>query len=157
MQVAWRRYALAWICAAGAFVAQGATALTYTEVDSLVVPTNATMMMYSPSMEVLVLKNQASAVYAIDTETQQLLTTRFAVFRFSDMSLAPSGRYVFVADYGGENIGYGTPAHGHLVHRLDLSTAKWDVRAAYIAGNIQATSDTRVVLKSLDQMDDVHE
>ena len=37
------------------------------------------------------------------------------------------------------------------VHRLDLATMTWDLLTAYIAGNIQAVSDTQLILKSIDQ------
>src|SRR5262252_4436426 len=78
-------------------------------------------------------------------------TTRLANSLFTDVSLSPSGRFVFAADYGGENIGYGTPAEASYVHRLDLTNMTWDVRTAYIAGNVQAVSDTQLILKSIDQ------
>ncbi|HEX3855263.1 MAG TPA: hypothetical protein VHW01_30075, partial [Polyangiaceae bacterium] len=55
------------------------------------------------------------------------------------------------ADYGGENIGYSTPANPSSVHRVSLATGSWEVRAVYIAGNIQATADDHFVVKSSDQ------
>jgi len=133
-----------------AFVSRGATALTFYDIDHFVVPTNATMLIYSSTARALVLKNTASAIVAIDIGSRQP-TTRLANSRFTDMSLSPSGRYVFGADYGGENIGYGTPLATSYVHRLDLTSMTWDMRTAYIAGNVQAVSDTQVVLKSVDQ------
>ena len=138
------------ICGICAFLPRDAAALTYTEVDSFAAPTNATMMIYSPTMDALVLKNAASAIVAIDIESGEP-TTRLANTRFTDMTLSPSGRYVFGADYGGENIGYGTPSSTSYVHRLDLTSMTWDLRTAYIAGNVQAVSDTQVILKSIDQ------
>ena len=44
-----------------------------------------------------------------------------------------------------------TPSHQHYVHRLDLATGSWEVKTAGLAGNIQATSSTAFVLKSMDQ------
>jgi len=67
------------------------------------------------------------------------------------MSLSPSGRYLFVADDGGENIGSGTPYDQSYVHRLDLATGTWEIKKVYIAGRIEAMSDTTFVLKSQDQ------
>src|SRR6266404_4764613 len=138
------------ICGICAFLPRDAAALTYTEVDSFAAPANATMMIYSPTMDALVLKNAGSAIVAIDIESGQP-TTRLANSLFTDMSLSPSGRYVFAADYGGENIGYGTPRGTSYVHRLDLTNMTWDLRTAYIAGNVQAVSDAQVILKSIDQ------
>jgi hypothetical protein len=122
----------------------------FTDVNSFAAPMNAAMMVYSPAMNALVLKNTGSAIVAIDIASMHA-TTRLANSLFTDMSLAPSGRYLFAADYGGENIGYGTPSGTSYVHRLDLTNMSWDVRTAYIAGNVQAVSDTQVVLKSIDQ------
>src|SRR6266566_9513127 len=138
------------ICGFCAFLPRDAAALTYSEVDSFAAPANATMMIYSPTMDALVLKNAGSAIVAIDIESGQP-TTRLANSLFTDMSLSPSGRYVFAADYGGENIGYGAPLGTSYVHRLDLTAMTWDMRTAYIAGNVQAVSDAQVILKSLDQ------
>jgi hypothetical protein len=141
---------IASICGICTFLPRDAAALTYTEVDSFAAPTNAAMMIYSPAMNALVLKDDGSAVVAIDIGSRQA-TTRLANSSFTDMSLSPSGRYVFAADYGGENIGYGTPLSTSYVHRLDLTSMSWDVRTAYIAGNVQAVSDSQVILKSIDQ------
>lgn len=145
-----RSLSFVWIGCMCTLVAQSAAALTYYDVDHFAVPTNATMLIYAPATGALVLKNSQSAIVAIDVASRQA-TTRFANLRFTDMTLSPSGRYVFGADYGGENIGYGTPANTSYVHRLDLTDMSWDIRTAYIAGNVQAFSDTQVLLKSLDQ------
>src|SRR5439155_9910312 len=120
----------------GAFLSCGAGAQSYVDVDSFAAPTNATMMIYSSTMGALVLKNSGSAIVAIDIASRQP-TTRLANSLFTDISLSPSGRYVFAADYGGENIGYGTPRGTSYVHRLDLTNMSWDLRTAYIAGNVQ--------------------
>jgi hypothetical protein len=114
--------------------------LTYTEVDSFAAPTSATMMIYSPTMDALVLKNAGSAIVAIDIESRGS-TTRLPNSSFTDMSLSPSGRYVFAADYGGENIGYGTPSGTSYAHRLDLTNMTWDLRTATCLSNVQAVSD----------------
>ncbi len=145
----WRRLAIACICG-GSLMAHAAPSSSYYEIDQFPVSTNATMMAYSPAHGALILKNSASAVVAIRIATRQA-TTRFANTQFTDISLAPSGRYLFAADYGFENIGYGTPQGSQYVHRLDLATMSWDVRTAYIAGRVQAVSDTQLLLMSLDQ------
>jgi hypothetical protein len=138
-----RALSIGWVCCASAFIPPPAAALTYGDVDSFAAPTNAAMMIYSPAMNALVLKNAGSAIVAIDIASRQA-TTRLANAFFTDMSLAPSARYVFAAD---ENIA----PNSSYVHRLDLATMTWDLRTAYIAGNIQAVSDTQLILKSIDQ------
>jgi hypothetical protein len=126
------------------------SASLYNDVSSFVVPTAANALLYSPAANALVLRNSASEAVAIDLGTQEV-APRLAVTRFTDIALSPSGRYAFAADYGGENIGYGTPSSPSYVHRIDLTTKVWDMRSAYIAGNVQAVSDTEVILKSIDQ------
>jgi len=122
----------------------------YRDISSFTVPTAASALLYSPVANALVLRNSASQVVAIDLGTQDV-APRLAVTRFTDIALSPSGRYAFAADYGGETIGYGTPSSPSYVHRIDLTTKVWDMRSAYIAGNVQAVSDTQIILKSIDQ------
>ena len=104
---------------------------------SVPAPTNAAALIYSPGYNRLVIKNAQSTIASIDPLTGQS-STHFSNTNFTDVTISPSGRYVFAADYGGENIGYGTPASTSFVHRLDLSTGIWDIRTAYIAGQVQA-------------------
>ncbi|WP_428312511.1 YncE family protein [Hydrocarboniphaga sp.] len=122
----------------------------YSVVQSIAAPTNAVQLAYSPAYNRLILKNSSSAVAVIDLATAKS-STHFAITNFTDMSLSPDQRYLFVADYGGENIGYGTPAGQHYVHRLDLKSGTWDIESTYMAGNIQAESGKKVLLKSRDQ------
>lgn len=77
--------------------------------------------------------------------------THSSNYDFTDMSMSPDGRYVFSADYGGENIGYCTPLNQSYVHRFDLNDGSWSIENAVIAGDIQAASDSTFVLKSIDQ------
>ena len=122
----------------------------YHEIGRIVAPTSATELIYSPAHNRLLVKNSSSAIVTIDLGALNS-TTHLANSNFTDMSISPSGRYVFAADYGGENIGYGTPLNQSYVHRLDLSNSIWEAKTAYIAGNIQAVSDGQLILKSLDQ------
>lgn len=124
--------------------------LHFYDVDHFSVPTDATMMLYSASAGALIVKSSTNAIAVVDIASRTS-TLRLANSRFTDVALSPSGRYAFAADYGGENIGYGTPFAPSYVHRVDLDTNTWATQSAYIAGNIQAVSDTQVILKSLDQ------
>ncbi len=127
-----------------------ATSAQFKDIGSIVAPTNATAMIYSPAANTLVLKNAGSAIVVIDLATLGT-NTRLANGNFTDLSPSPSGNYIFGADYGGENIGYGTPAAQSYVHRFDLVNKTWDRRDAYIAGHVQPVSDSQVILKSIDQ------
>ena len=146
-------YTVAACDAAGNCSTQSAAAtiaILYYVIDTIDAPTTATELIYSPAYNSLVLKNSASAIATIDLGSK-VSTSHPSIWNFTDMSMSPGGRYVFAADYGGENIGYGTPANQHYVHRLDLSTGIWETKTAYIAGNIQAVSDSEFILKSKDQ------
>lgn len=127
-----------------------AQAQTFNEIARLTAPTRAVELTWSPSYSSLVLRNSASAVALVDTGTGSS-SLQLALQRYTDISMSPDGRYVFAADYGGENIGYGTPSGQSYVHRLDLSNRSWGVKTANLAGNVEAMSGGTFVLKSLDQ------
>ena len=126
------------------------TCTTVNTLGTLTPPTNVKQMIYSPTYGRLIVRNSGSAIALIDIGTAQS-TNHVAVATFADMAISPSGRYVFGADYGGENIGYGTPASTSRVHRLDLTNGTWQAKTAYIAGGIQPVSDEQFILKSVDQ------
>ena len=130
--------------------ATAAHAQTFSEIAHLSSPTRAVELTWSPQYGSLVLRNSASAVALVNTGTGAS-SLHLANQRYTDISMSPDGRYVFAADYGGENIGYGTPAGQSYVHRLDLANGNWGVKTATIAGNVEATSGDTFVLKSLDQ------
>ena len=138
---------LACLCLTSAYAQ---TCTTVTSIGTLTPPTNVKQMIYSPAYGRLIVRNSGSAIALIDVGTAQS-TNRVAVATFTDMAISPSGRYVFGADYGGENIGYGTPASTSRVHRLDLTNDSWQSKTAYIAGGIQTVSDEQFILKSIDQ------
>ena len=122
----------------------------FCDTQDITPPTGVEQLLYAPDFGQLVMRNAASAVATVDLVSHQT-TLHFANSNFTDMSISPSGRYLFVADYGGENIGYGTPKSTQYVHRLDLQTLQWQVRTVYIAGKVQAVSDDQFILQSLDQ------
>jgi hypothetical protein len=133
-----------------AFMASNVNAARLIDEGGIASPTNVTALIYSPEQHTLVLKNSSSAIVTIDINTLSS-TTHSPNWNFTDMAISPSGNYVFAADYGGEDIGYGTPEKQSYVHRLRLSDKTWVTKEAYIAGHIQAVSDNQIILKSLDQ------
>lgn len=130
-------------------LAYAQTCTVVNSITTLTPPTNVKQMIYSPTYGRLIVRNSGSAIALIDLGTTQS-TNRVAVATFTDMVVSPSGRYVFGADYGGENYG-GTPLRTSRVHRLDLTDNTWQTRTAYVAGGIQAVSDEQFILKSIDQ------
>jgi hypothetical protein len=129
---------LAAACLAAAVPAAHAA---YQDFDQLTAPTGVAQMVYAPKSNSLVIRNSASGVAVVDIPTRAS-QIHLANYRFNDMSLAPSGGYLFAADYGGENIGYGSPLYQSYVHRFDFASRVWDQKLAHIAGNVQAVSDT---------------
>ena len=144
------RIAVLQIACVSASASYAQTCTTVNTLTTLTPPTNVKQMIYSPTHGRLIVRNSGSAIAVIDLGTTQS-NNRVPVATFTDIAVSPSGRYIFGADYGGENIGSGTPASTSRVHRLDLTNNTWQTRTAYIAGNIQAVSDEQFILKSLDQ------
>lgn len=120
--------------------ADAARGLDFREIDAFAAPTNATMMAFSPQAGVLVLKNSESAVAVIEIETRQS-SLRLAQTGFTDIALSPSGRYIFAADPGATS----------YIHRLDLSDMTWDVRTGSYMAQVQAVSDTQILLSTASQ------
>jgi hypothetical protein len=142
---------LALFAAAGAAHAACLPADVFCDVQDIPAPTNAVQIVYAPKHHKLLVRNAGSAIATVDTGPAPMATMRFSNASFSDMSLSPSGDFVYAADYNGEVIGYGIPAAQHYVHRLDVRTGAWDSKTAFIASRVQATDDDHFVLKSGDQ------
>ncbi len=139
-----------------AFVLTSATAIAettfYGEIDQFEAPGNISQMVYADQYGKLIVRNSGSAIRVIDVSTGTTSTPFLAYWNFRDIDLTPDGRYLYAADYGGENIGYGTPASIHRVHRLDLATNTWETKLTPgIAGRIEAVSEDRFILSSRDQ------
>src|SRR5262249_1290005 len=132
--------------------ASAAAPVSYVQVGSIGSPGSASQLIYSSTYGKLVLRNGGSAVRVLDLE-DGTTHTFFSHTLFTDMSLSPSGRYAFVADYGYENIGYGTPRTPSYVGRLDLATGTWESKSAgpAIAYHIEAVDDDHFILTSIDQ------
>jgi hypothetical protein len=95
-------------------------------------------------------------VLVYDLKEDKVITTQPAKEQFSDMSLAGDQSVLFVADFGGEHTGYGTPIKPSRVHRFDLAARKWDERRApKIAWRLEAVDPERLLLEAQDQWVDV--
>jgi DNA-binding beta-propeller fold protein YncE len=127
-----------------------AQAPNFEDVMHFAPPSGVAELIYAAPYKRLIARNSGSAVAVIDATTGSS-TTHASNFSFTDMSLSPDGRYVYVADYGGENIGYGTPARQHYVHRLDLEDGSWSSKQAVLAGRVEAVTSDTFVLMSIDQ------
>lgn len=114
-------------------------------------PNDHAQLVFSPKHKLLFARSGA-AVTVYDATTGKTLATQKPTHTFFDMSLSPDQSALFVADYGGENTGYGTPLKPHRVHRFDLAARTWEDRTApKIAARIEAVDSLRVLLLEQDQ------
>jgi len=121
------------------------------EVGQLTGLTGVTKIEYCPERDLLFLMS-GNDVRIVQGSNGAVLGTRDATQTFTDMDLTRDGRYLFVADYGGERTGYGTPINPHYVHRYDLDNSEWmAAQAPKIAWKIEAVSSDRVLLQEHDQ------
>ena len=115
-------------------------------------PGGADQLVYSARHELLFLRNSGSAVWVVDVKTGQALPMEPAEHKFSDLGLAPDESALFVADFGGEVVGYSKPAQPSWVHRFDLSARSWEKRQApKIAYRLETVDAWRFLLLEQDQ------
>ena len=131
------------------FAVAASTAWAYVEVQSQPAPPNVTAMAYSPEFGMLAMNTGDTMSFVRLVDELQYGFQPFAQ-KYTGLSLSPSGRYLYLADYGGES--NGAPSGTSWVHRYDLATGYNELKTAWIAaGNVQAVSDTRFILTSLAQ------
>lgn len=120
-------------------------------------PGSANKMVYSSKYNLLFMMNAGSAVRIVDLRTGLTISTRLAENAFTDIDLAPSGDYLFAADYGGEEIGYGTALQPSRVHRYHLATRSWEGPrvAAGVVYKLEAVDNQKVLTQSGDQWVDL--
>lgn len=130
----------------------------FDDMGGFAAPGNAAKMIYAPRHKLMFLLNTASAIHVVDMTTGSRIDLHLAAERFTDMDLSPSGDYLFVADFGGESIGYGTALRPSFVHRFDLAARRWDgpKESPQIAYRIEAVDDSRFLTLESDQWVDMH-
>jgi hypothetical protein len=122
------------------------------EIDSFAAPGNAVQMEYSPQYELLFLRNTGSAIHVVDPTTKAAIDLHLATEKFTDLDLTPDGRYLYAADYGGTQIGYGNPSRPSYAQRYDLQTHTWESRKApWVVYHIEAVSESRYLVQEIDQ------
>jgi autotransporter-associated beta strand protein len=131
---------------------------TLNEIQSLNTSGNVTAALYSSQYNLLFLRDSTADVRVLNATTgaQLSLRTPSATGAFTDFAISPSGQYLYVADYGGTNIGYGTPSNPSYVNRYDLQNGTWtSAQAPGIAYHIAPVDDNRVLLLEVDQWVDL--
>lgn len=125
-------------------------------IRSFKAPGNVAQVLFSPRHRRLFLRNSGSNVRVLDSETGAALGTRPATDQFTDMALSPDESTLFVADFGGEATGYGTPVRPNHVHRYAVAADRWDSEVApKIAFRVAAVDAERLLLLESDQWIDV--
>lgn len=110
---------------------------------------------FSPKHELLFALSRKS-LWTYDLKAGKELAPQTAKEAFSDLSLSPDQSMLFVADYGGENTGYGTPLNPSWVHRFGLAAGKWEARKApKIAYRLETVDASRFLLLEQDQWVDL--
>src|SRR5215472_14194706 len=81
------------------------------EIGNFTTSGNVSAALYSSQYNLLFLRDSTTDVRVLNgtTGAQLSLRTPSATGSFTDFAFSPSGRYLYVADYGGTNIGYDTP------------------------------------------------
>ncbi len=107
---------------------------------------------YSAAYNLVFVRQGSSTIHVLDGRTGAELGTHSAINSFTDFSVSPDGRYLYVADYGGTNIGYGTPSTPSYIHRYDAVSNTWQSESVTgIAYQVEAVDDSRFLLKGIDQ------
>ena len=128
------------------------------EVGNFTESGNIGSALYSSQYNLLFLRDSTTDVRVLNGTTGAQLSLRApsATGSFTDFAFSPSGRYLFVADYGGTNIGYDTPLNPSYVDRYDLQTGTWTLAQAPAIGyHIAPVDDNRVLLLGVDQWVDL--
>ena len=138
-----RSFAIFSLAAVGVLVSRLSMAapVTYEQDNFIGAPGSVVQMVYSPQYQILVMRNSGDRLQVMNVDAGSV-TTYVATGQFTDMSLSPDGRFVFVADFGGAN----------RVVRLDLQDGTYESRiTSATAYRIEATGSDNFILASQDQ------
>lgn len=125
---------------------------TYSKIGEIYSGGGVSQMVWSPSNNTIIVRNGFGSVRVINSTTGAEIGIQYSQGKFTDISLSPDERYAYVADFGGENIGYGTPSSPSYVSIYDLQNGTW---ASYgvsgVAYRVEAMSSNTFLLLSSDQ------
>lgn len=128
--------------AAGLLLSIAGTAdpVDYVQDNFIGSPGKPSQLIYSPAHDSVVMRS------ANDLKVMKMSSGTVATYapfgRFTDISLSPDGRYVFVADFGGAN----------RVGRLDLQAGTYETRLSpVVTYRIEATDPDKFIIASQDQ------
>lgn len=132
----------------------------FTQLSSFNVGYSVSQIEYSPSSNLLFLREGTTRIHVLNATTGAELSTRTTAApglnTLTDFDLTPDGRYLYVADYGGTNIGYGTPRYTSYIHQYDTVTATWSSKSTTgIVYRIEGVDSTRCISLEQDQWVDV--
>jgi len=120
--------------------------------ESFSAPGAASQLSYSKQYGLLFLRNSGSAIRVVDTATHAQIDLHTANQQFTDMDLTPDGQYLYAADWGSVEMGYGTLINPHYVHRYNLATRQWETKRSLVdTYKLEAVDANRVILLESDQ------
>ncbi len=124
---------------------------SYVQVAEITVSSNVSQIVWSPSYNKIIARNANSSLRLIDTTTGNETGTFYPHGSFTDLSLSPDGRYVYVADFGGDYYAE-TPISPSYVGIYDLQKGTWvSYEVSDVAYRIEAISSSSFLLLSSDQ------
>ena len=124
----------------------------FCDIEDLQLTAAPSQLLYAPEYGLLI-ANVGTGIVTIDL-TARTSTTHAPLLTFTDISVSPSGRYVFAGDWGGTNPGPfpATRISRTMCTAWDLATRTWETpETAWEAGRVEAVADDQVIVRSLHQ------
>ncbi len=123
--------------------------------DSFAIPSESSavsQMAFSNQYDLMFVRDGTQDIRVFNVATKSQISILDPNTAFTDITISPSGAYLYAADYGGTNIGYGTPSGISYVDRFDMVTDTWtSAPAPAIAYEIKAVNDQQVLLQQQNQ------
>ena len=88
------------------------------QADSFSIATGSntiSQLAFSNQYDLMFVRDGTHDIRVFNAATKSQISIQDPNYAFTDFSLSPSGRYLYAADYGGTNIGYGTPLNPSYV------------------------------------------
>ena len=127
-------------------------ATAYNKVGEIPLGGGVSQMVWSPLHKTIIVRNGFSSIRVINADTGIETSIQYPHGNFTDLSLSPDERYAYAADFGGENIGYGTPSNPSYISIYDLQNGTWvSYAVSGVAYRVEAMSSNTFLLLSSDQ------
>ncbi|MFC4161274.1 hypothetical protein [Chitinimonas lacunae] len=120
-------------------------------VNTFAAPLNINQMVYAPGAQLMFARQGDKTIVVLDTFTQAQISQKKMEESVVDLSLSPSGRYLFASEFGGQSV-YGNPIRPSRFHRFDVRNRSWSTKnTAQVAYRVEAVGDDRFLALDQDQ------